>query len=252
MQLWKECRDLFLSLIFPVVCLNCHQPISTKEAIADNIYQNAMADFVCKTCIQDFQSGSNYKCYRCGEALTEMTHAQTCHACKKFKKSFDKVRFVGQYQGTYKQLIHLYKYNNKRQLAKPFAYLLGQKLESCQEEFFPIDMIAPVPLHISRLRTRGFNQALMILWQWHKYLSKIEPTLLIRTRPTQSQIHLSRAQRLKNLESAFQLNPNKSVEGKRILLIDDVYTTGATIHGCSQVLIDSGAECVNVLTLARA
>jgi len=252
MQLWKECKDLIVALIFPSVCIHCHQPISTNEAIADTIYQHAMADFVCKTCIQDFQPGSYNKCIRCGEVITDSSHKKCCHACETFKKSFDKVRFVGLYQGTYKQLIHLYKFKNKRQLAKPFAYLLGQRLERCKDELFPIDMIAPVPLHISRLRMRGFNQALLMLWQWRDYLSKIEPTLLIRTRPTPSQIHLSRAQRLNNLTSAFQLNSNISVAGKRILLIDDVYTTGATIHECSQVLINSGAECVNALTLARA
>ena len=252
MQLWKECRRSLVSLIFPDVCIQCHQPIFTKEAIADDIFQHAMAPFVCEKCIQDFQSGHDKKCNRCGEAVTDITHSQTCQACEKYEKSFDKVRFVGLYQGTFKQLIHLYKFNNKRQLAKPFSFLLGQKLISLQEDLFPIDMIAPVPLHISRLRERGFNQALLLLWHWRDYLSKIEPKLLIRKRSTQSQTRLTREKRFINMISAFQLNPEISVRGKRILLVDDVYTTGATVHGCAQVLINGGAEYVNVLTLARA
>ena len=251
MQLWKECKKLLRSLVFPDVCIHCHQPIITKDAIADDIYHHAMAAFVCENCIKDFQAGHDIKCSRCGEAAIENTHSQTCHACEKYQNSFDKVRFVGLYQGKYKQLIHLYKFKNKRQLAKPFAYLLGQKLVSCHD-YFPIDIIAPVPLHISRLRERGFNQSLLILWQWRDYLSKIEPKLLIRTRSTQSQINLTRSQRMINMISVFQLNPEFLVEGKRILLVDDVYTTGATVNGCAQELINAGAKCVNVLTLARA
>jgi ComF family protein len=252
MPLWKECKDSLLKLIFPTVCINCHQPVYTKEAIADDIYQHAMAPFVCETCIIDFQSGHDKKCNRCGEAVSNNSQRQSCKACEKFEKSFNKVRFVGLYQGTYKQLIHLYKFKNKRLLAKPFSDLLEQKLLYCQNDLFPIDIIAPVPLHISRLRERGFNQVLMILWQWRDYLSKIEPKLLIRKQSTQSQTTLTREERLINMRSVFQLNPESSVQGKRILLVDDVYTTGATVHGCAQVLMDGGAACVNVLTLARA
>jgi len=211
-----------------------------------------MASYVCEKCICDFQSDHNKKCKRCGELVNDNTHTQTCHACEKFQNSFDKIRFVGLYQGTYKQLIHLYKFKNKRQLAKPFAWLLRQKLLSCREDYLPIDIIAPVPLHLTRLRERGFNQALLMLWQWRDCLSKVEPELLIRKRPTQSQITLTREDRLRNMISAFQHNPKIAVKGKRVLLIDDVYTTGATVHGCAQVLKDAGAECVNVLTLARA
>jgi len=252
MRLWKECKDSLLSLIFPTVCIHCHQAIVKKDVIADNPYQAAMASFVCKKCMKDFHLEYDKKCNRCGEAVTESAHNKTCHACEKYQKSFDKVRFVGLYQGTYKQLIHLYKFKNKRQLAKPFADLLKQKLNCCPAVFFPIDIVAPVPLHITRLRERGYNQALLMLWQWPEYKTKIEPKLLIRTRPTQSQIKLTRSQRLINLLSAFQLNPEITVDGKRILLVDDVYTTGATVHGCAQVLIEKGAKCVNVLTLARA
>ena len=241
-----------LSLIFPTVCIHCHQPIFTKDAIAENDYQHAMASYVCEKCISDFQSCHDIQCHRCGEAVSIDSKAKTCKACEKYHESFDKVSFVGLYQGTFKQLIHLYKFQNKRQLAKPFATLLLQKLNQCQKDFFPIDIIAPVPLHISRLRERGFNQALLILWQWSDFLPKIEPGLLIRKRSTQSQINLTKAQRFINMISAFQVNPNISVEGKRILLVDDVFTTGATVHGCAQVLIENGANCVNVLTLARA
>jgi Predicted amidophosphoribosyltransferases len=112
--------------------------------------------------------------------------------------------------------------------------------------------IAPVPLHISRLRERGFNQSLLMLWEWQGDQSKIVPELLIRTRPTKSQVGLSREQRLNNLVSAFRHNSDFNVQGKRILLVDDVYTTGSTVHSCTLPLLKSGADAVNILTLARA
>jgi len=251
MQLWKECSAYLISLVFPSVCVHCRAPIS-KDVIANDQYSLAMASYLCKKCIIDFYPGQGIRCPRCGEALTEKKQTPTCHACEKYSNSFDKVRFVGQYQGTYKQLIHLYKFHNKRQLAKPFSVLLEQRLENCLKDFYPIDLIAPVPLHISRLRERGFNQSLLMLWEWQGDQSKIVPELLIRTRPTKSQVGLSREQRLNNLVSAFRHNSDFNVQGKRILLVDDVYTTGSTVHSCTLPLLKSGADAVNILTLARA
>jgi len=246
-------KDVVLSLIFPRLCLNCHQPITKtdiKDAIATDIW-HAMASFVCPKCMIDFETVESPRCLRCGESIKNNKQIETCHACARFQNTFDKVRFVGMYQGIFKELIHLYKFKNKRQLAKPFARMLKQKLACCQE-LGPIDFIAPVPLHISRLRTRGFNQALLMLWQWRSEKSKIIPKLLIRNRPTKTQTHLTREQRMENMVSAFGLNPNISVDGKRILLVDDVYTTGSTVHACSVPLREGGAKCVHVLTLARA
>jgi ComF family protein len=213
-----------------------------------------MAPLLCESCMQDFNPGNNLRCSRCGESIYEKdAYKKNCKACNHYQQSFDQVCFVGLYQGKYKQLIHLYKFKNKRQLARPFAALLQHKFENMWN-INQIDKILPVPLHISRLRERGYNQALLMLWQWkdNHFQSKIVPKLLIRIRPTHSQTQLDRKERMENLKSAFQLNDKYSVFGQQIVLVDDVYTTGSTAHSCAQVLKSHGAARVNVLTLARA
>ena len=122
-------------------------------------------------------------------------------------------------------------------------------------------MILPVPLHPSRLRQRGFNQASLLIRSWsriaHRPLcdlshNRLEDDLLIRTKHTEPQSALGRAQRTLNIKNAFGLNGEKKVQGASILLIDDVYTTGATVNECGRLLLRSGARQVDVLTLARA
>lgn len=219
-----------------------------------NVYELAMAPILCPKCIRDFASGHSFKCARCGERVSvQKIYKNNCHACENFQKTFDKVSFVGLYQGIYKQLIHLYKFKNKRQLAIPFAQLLKYQFEQSWD-IRQVDKIIPVPLHISRLRERGYNQALLMLWQWKHidYKSKIIPKMLIRKRATESQTHLTRKERMENMKSVFQLNPKFSVLDQHIIIVDDVYTTGATVHACAQVLKENGAKRVDVLTLARA
>jgi ComF family protein len=122
-------------------------------------------------------------------------------------------------------------------------------------------MVLPVPLHPGRLRQRGFNQAYLLIWSWPhlaaRYgndlaLIRIERDLLIRTKPTAPQSALGRDQRADNIKDAFDLKRHDAVAGKKILLIDDVYTTGATANECGRLLLDRGAQKVDVLTLARA
>jgi len=219
-----------------------------------NVYEIVMAPFLCSKCIQDFTSEHSVKCVRCGERVSKHNSLKNnCHACEKYKKTFDKVSFVGLYQGIYKQLIHLYKFKNKRQLAKPFAQLLQYQLNK-NWDISQVDKIIPVPLHISRLRERGYNQALLMLWQWKHgdYRSKIIPKMLIRKRATETQTNLTRNERMKNMKSVFRLNPKYCVLNQNIIIIDDVYTTGATVHACAEVLKKNGAKRVDVLTLARA
>ncbi|MDT8317733.1 MAG: ComF family protein [bacterium] len=114
------------------------------------------------------------------------------------------------------------------------------------------DVIVAVPLHISRLRERGFNQSQLLAEGLGKEISPhIDKYILERVRPTGSQTGMSSKERRANVRGAFSLRSGADVSGKRILLIDDVYTTGATVKECSKVLKKGGASVVNVLTLAR-
>ena len=122
-------------------------------------------------------------------------------------------------------------------------------------EFFPdhsFDTIVPVPLHPKRLRWRGFNQAVLLgrevsrLWR-----IPMDPFILSRSRETPPQTQLAEEERRRNVRRAFAPNPEKSLEGKSLLLVDDVYTSGATVNECSRALLRAGAKEVHVLTLAR-
>lgn len=158
------------------------------------------------------------------------------------------------------RLIQRFKYKGKLQLARPLAELA---LTACRLFWDRglIDMIIPVPLHISRMRTRGFNQSYLLVRNWNQMAApggelsggyRIEPDLLVRSRATAPQTSLGRKQRSDNIKKAFALTDRNEVAGKRILLIDDVYTTGATVNECARELLNGGAGQVDVLTLARA
>ena len=124
----------------------------------------------------------------------------------------------------------------------------GEFLENCDA-----DLILPVPLHPKRLRWRGFNQALLLARQLSRaYGIATDPLVLRRIKETPPQTQLNEEERRRNVRDAFALAPGRSLEGKKILLVDDVYTSGATVNECSRTLKKSGVERVFVVTLARA
>ncbi|MDH3443182.1 MAG: ComF family protein [Deltaproteobacteria bacterium] len=115
------------------------------------------------------------------------------------------------------------------------------------------EIIVPVPLHPKRLRWRGFNQSVLLAREVSRaYQVPMDPFLLQRRRETSPQTQLTEDERRKNMRGAFALGAGKSVRGKIVLLLDDVYTSGATVDECSRVLRKAGAKAVYVLTLARA
>jgi ComF family protein len=124
-----------------------------------------------------------------------------------------------------------------------------------------IDLIIPVPLHLKKLRIRGFNPSFLLVKDWiciAKFLNvklpdiPVNSNVLVRGRWTKPQTGLGRKERLENIKNAFNINDGSKITGKRILLVDDVYTTGATVNECAKVLLKGGAKNVDVLTLARA
>jgi len=192
-------------------------------------------------------------CPRCGlpfaspVALRESpTHL--CAACRDREPPFDRARSAVVYEGVAASAIHLMKYQRRRLLARPLGALLLPLLE----ELEPVDGVIPVPLHVQRLREREFNQALVLAQVvcrargWPLWWEGLE-----RTRPTRAQVGLDAAERRRNVRRAFLVRKPAAVEGKRILLIDDVMTTGSTVHECARVLKRAGANHVQVVTVAR-
>jgi ComF family protein len=173
---------------------------------------------------------------------------------------FDRARAAAVYRGVFKALICAYKYQYRVELAVPLSRVMWQTLTRYWDPR-QIDGIVPVPLHNRRLRERGFNQAELMLRAWPavcKAAGRQQPPPalwadnLVRSRYTRPQIGLDRGQRAANMLGAFQLTDPSAIRGCRVLLVDDVLTTGATVNACTRVLQKAKAASVEVLTLARA
>ena len=176
-----------------------------------------------------------------------------CGDCIRRPKAYTIARSALLYTPGFRKVIHQFKYRGKIQLAAP----LGEILLATFLRFWDsddMDLVLPVPLHSGRFRQRGFNQAQRLVMDWQHLDSRLAPTvrLLVRTRATAPQTGLGKAQRRRNMHHAFGVQRPEAVRFRRILLVDDVYTTGATANECARALMRCGAARVDVLTLARA
>jgi ComF family protein len=159
-----------------------------------------------------------------------------------------------------RHIVHLYKYRQCPQLARPFGIILWRALRSYwQPDQF--DLVVPVPLHWRRLRRRGYNQSALPLRYWPELAAacpnrherfRIMPELMVRHRATKPQIGLNADARRANMRDAFRVRHPSLVKAKHLLVVDDVLTTGATADACARALKRAGAASVRVLTLARA
>lgn len=175
-----------------------------------------------------------------------------CGPCLTAPPPFDGARAAARFDGPVRELIHRFKFGGKPHLARPLGLLAAHSLAG----FIPAvtaECILPVPLHGKRLRQRGFNQSQLLghalAQQWRIPLSVHN---LRRIRWTEPQIGLSAPDRERNVRGAFSVTRPGKIAGKRVLLVDDVYTTGSTVSECSRVLKRAGAQDVWVITVARA
>ena len=238
----KATFDSLLSFFFPSQCKICHSPLRS--------YQEK---YVCARCFSGIEIVSCC-CKKCGFPLSPSfaeVENPLCKDCQKKRRQFHLSRSATPFQGVILECIHLFKYNKKMGLAKPLGDLMLKALCS----FWPdleIDLILPVPLHPDKEDNRGFNQAYLLARQISKGIKM--PAVkgnLQRVVNTASQTSLSPKERLKNVKGAFKVKRPEALRGKKILLVDDVFTTGATIEECSRALKSAGVREVNVFTLAR-
>ncbi|UCD90272.1 MAG: ComF family protein [Desulfobacterales bacterium] len=183
-----------------------------------------------------------------------------CGECMASAKKFRIARSVGTYQKPLMDAIHCFKYKGKTQLAQPLGAMLFKSFISCWD-VRSVDVIVPVPLHDRKLKMRGFNPSLLLVRHWKLFASELKinmPTIpvvrdvLQKARWTEPQTGLVRKKRIENVKNTFSINDSSKIAGKRILLVDDVYTTGATVNECAKVLLRGKALLVDVLRLARA
>jgi len=167
--------------------------------------------------------------------------------CRLGLQGFDAVYSFGSYEGTLRKLVHLFKYTGVRPLARPFGELLARALPRDQR----FDLIVPMPLHWFKRWQRGFNQADLLAQEIGRKWQVPVRNVVRRRKATSSQAGLSNAKRRANVQGAFRVARGQALNGLRILLVDDVLTTGATASACARALKRAGAAHVSLLALAR-
>jgi ComF family protein len=193
------------------------------------------AEFFCASCRTPFRNAF------------PLDEKGRCALCRNGLRSFDAAYCFGSYEGVLRKLIQLYKYGKVRSLAAPLSAFLLRALPRDEQ----IDVVLPVPLHWHRRWQRGFNQAELIAGIVARRRGVRLAGALRRVRATESQAGLSNTSRRRNLAGAFRCRQASVVAGGRVLLIDDVLTTGSTAAACAQALKRAGAARVVVLTIAR-
>jgi ComF family protein len=183
-----------------------------------------------------------------------------CQPCRLAPPAFIKAVAYGSYHGRLRSLVHLLKYESMQPVADRLGVFLVDSLEVLAANAPRDLLVVPVPMHAAKQRRRGFNHAELLARSAARELGRrdprwnlrVEAKLLKRVRVTESQAGLSSHQRRRNLRGAFYSSRSTRLAGQDVLLIDDVYTTGATARACSRVLMNAGAASVRVATVARA
>ncbi len=225
------------AIFFPEACLACGKEIDTAGFCGD-----------CKKNIKYMEPPF---CTRCGKPFTSREGvSHICMDCIKNKNKFERARCVFEYSGTIAKLIQRFKFSDQVNLSSFFI----KELFTLYQRDFPgtgIDAIVPVPLSAKRLRQRSYNQALLLARGLSKKL-RIEyyQGILEKIRETAPQSTLHADKRYENVKDAYAVSNKRMIKGKRILLVDDVITTGATVNACVSALKKAGTKKVQVLAIA--
>jgi ComF family protein len=249
----KSAIDSLASVLFPAPCAICGQTLTTASRIP-----------VCAPCLGELERIPDPICACCGRPLVAVTvhatHSDSpatptvelrCRLCRENSYAFDRARSFAVYNRALSEAILLLKYEQVTSLADWF----GARLAEIALEAAPAwraDVVVPVPLHRDRRRERGYNQAELIAKPVARQLKlRLDANLLIRTKPRPPQLVLSRAEHWKSVRGAYATRDGMKIDNVRVLLLDDVLTTGATLDACSRALKKAGAAAVFGLTVGR-
>lgn len=238
MKIFTKPAEIILNLLFPPRCSFCSEVIS---CIPVPEY------YLCESCLSQVLFIGIEACRYCGKRLRDREEI-ICGQCVE-QRYYSKVISACEYSGLVREKILEYKFDGSRQLHKVFSEVIINKLKMTNDQQF--DIIISVPVHMSKLQERGYNQSELIAKEIAKYfLVQISIDNLIKIKPTMSQSKLHRKDRLSNLAGSFQVTNNQDILGKKILLVDDIITTGSTANECSKVLMQAGAKDITVVTIA--
>jgi len=241
-----EASDSLVSVFFPAGCRICEKLLITASRVP-----------ICSECLASFERVPNVVCEVCGLPLPGRTpkpeqQPLLCPACTEKTYAFDSARSFAFYQGALIRAILLLKFEQIEPLGAWFAERLAEMVEN-EGDRLAADVVVPVPLHRERERERGYNQAALISKPLAKRLRlPHKAVLLMRTRARPDKHVLSLEERWASVRGAFATRPGSQVDNLRVLLLDDVLTTGATLDACARALREAGAKSVAGLTIARA
>ncbi|MGI8890281.1 MAG: ComF family protein [Chthoniobacterales bacterium] len=228
-----------VSLLYPASCATCATPIASGENL-------------CAACQQEAPRILPPFCSKCSQPFSgDISGPFICANCEDRVLHFDAAVSAYRSRGVVRKLMHDFKYGRKIHLHRLLSRWLSESLEDPRLAGRRFDKIVPVPLHPARQRERGFNQAGLLANGLHRQSGIPVRDLLQRTRYTTTQTQFDRNERMENLRGAFRLRRGCDVQGLRMLLVDDVLTTGSTLSECAMVLKQAGALSVHAVTAAR-
>ena len=234
-------KDDLLSFFFPPVCTGCGEKLRENES------------FFCSVCHDAFDSIPPPICPLCGAPLgNHVLETRKCPECPSGEVHFDSARSAFLYRGAIAEGVKAFKFRSRIELSELFARILYYQIRK-KMSGKKFDVIVPVPLHFRRYMQRGYNQAGEIarIISRETYIDHF-PDAIKRVRATKAQSGLHHDDRRENVKDAFSPSPGDRLKNKKVLLIDDVYTTGSTINACAGAIKKGGAESVTALTICRA
>jgi len=238
--------DALVSVLFPAGCRLCERVLVRASTVP-----------ICEECLGSFLALGGAVCETCGQLLAawslgveRATESSVCPECQNRGYGFDRARSYALYQAGLVRAIVLLKFERVEPLGRWFA---GRLAEVAGSQGLEADIVVPVPLHRQRERERGYNQADLIARPLARRLGlPYRAVLLVRTKPRPNKHILSLEERWDSVRGAFATRPGMKVDNLRVLLVDDVMTTGATLDACARALRGAGAKSVIGLTVARA
>jgi len=228
-----------VGLIYPPSCQMCGKRL--------NLFDRRV---LCEICYNDIRLNNLPFCKRCGRPAPYEDYV--CESCKEKRYYFDSSYAVCIYEGVIRECIHNFKYNANFALERLFKDLMIEFVEK-YIDMSRVDWLVPVPLHRVKYRERSFNQSAILAAHLSKRFGiSVLKGNLVRIQLGKPQIMLPKYKRLEGIKGSFKIKKPSLIKDKMLLLIDDVFTTGATVNECSKILKEAGASIVKVLTLARS
>lgn len=239
----KNWLNSIVGLVYPANCPACRMPL-----------RQDISNLICGNCLNKLDKNLPPFCLKCGGNLkTDEQSRGTCVPCRDRSYHFKRAWSPTIYRGVMEELIHMFKYRNKPQLAKPLSQIMIDFINNYNLHLKGFDILVAVPLHSSKLREREYNQAQLLAQNISKQLQiPICEGNLERWKATKIQSNLSAEERWHNVSGAFRLRNPEDFKDKRVLIIDDLLTTGATCSEIARNLNEAQANSVFALTLAIA